>query len=66
MGRAGVNDHATYIGWEDEELEPNRDYCVDPIFINDKADAKLFTVVTDHDATTASDHLPLYADIDLK
>ena len=60
------NDHATYIGWGDEELTPGRDYCVDHIFVNDKTDVKLFKVVLDHEAEIASDHLPIYADIDLK
>ena len=61
-----VQAHATYIGWEGEELEPGRDYCVDHIFVNDKTDVKLYNVVTGHDAPHASDHLPVYADIDLK
>lgn len=61
-----VRDHATYIGWQDEELEPNRDYCVDYIFFKGPADVKLYNVVVDHEAKNASDHLPIYADIDLK
>ncbi len=40
--------------------------CIDHIFINDKADAKLFNVVIDHDVEKTSDHIPIYADIDLK
>ena len=60
------NDHATYIGWKNEQLTPGRDYCVDHIFVNDMVDVKLFTVVEDLDAANASDHLPIYADIDLK
>ena len=61
-----VNDHATYIGWGDEELTPGRDYCVDHIFVNDKTDVKYFEVVLDLEADQASDHLPIYADIDLQ
>lgn len=60
-----VRDHATYIGWQGEELDPDRDYCVDHIFVNDKMDVKLFNVVVDHEAKNTSDHLPIYADIDL-
>ena len=61
-----VRDHATYIGWGDEELTPGRDYCVDHIFVNDMMDVKLYNVVVDLDAKTTADHLPIYADIDLK
>ena len=61
-----VRDHATYIGWGDEELTPGRDYCVDHIFVNDKMDVKLYNVVVDLEAKQAADHLPIYADIDLQ
>lgn len=61
-----VRDHATYVGWMDEVLNPDRDYCVDHIFVDDKVDVKLFNVVVDLDAKNTADHLPVYADIDLK
>ena len=59
-------DHATYVGWKDEEMDPNRDYCVDYIFVNDAVDVKLYNVVTSDEAKNASDHLSVYADIVLK
>lgn len=61
-----VREHATYKGWGDEELNPERRYVVDHIFVNDQTDVKLYDVVVDQEAQEASDHLPVYADIDLK
>jgi len=61
-----VRDSATYIGWEGEELNPERDYCVDHIFVNDKTDVKLFNVIVSHNIHSTADHLPIYADIDLQ
>ena len=61
-----VRNLATYIGWGGEEMDPARDYCIDHIFVNDKADVKLFNVVVDHNIEATSDHRPVYADIDLK
>lgn len=61
-----VREHATYKGWKDEELNPDRLYVVDHIFVNEMTDVKLYNVVIDQEAQDASDHLPVYADIELK
>jgi len=61
-----VRNSATYIGWQGEELNPDRDYCVDHIFVNANTDVKLFNVVVDFDIRNTTDHFPIYADIDLK
>ncbi len=42
------------------------DNCIDHIFINDHAHAKLFNVIIDHNVEKISDHLPIYADIEFK
>ena len=60
-----VRDHITYGGWQTEP-EYEKDYAVDHIFVNDKIDVKLFEVIIDQDVRNATDHFPLYADLDLK
>ena len=77
MDEAGVRD-AKYEAdvlvrscstWFDYQAAPNTDdtdYCVDHIFVNGKVGVRLFDVVVGHDAQDASDHFPIYADIDLK
>ncbi len=60
-----VRDYCTYSGWQKAPIKGNAN-CIDHIFVNDKADVKLFNVVIDHDVPNTSDHIPIYADIDLK
>ena len=60
-----VRNHVTYVEWNTDPAE-NPLYYIDHIFVNDKANVKLFNVVIDYDANITSDHFPIYADIDLK
>ena len=59
---------STYIGWQGKMADYERPtpYVLDHILINDNVAVKLYDVVVDHEADQASDHLPIYADIDLK
>ena len=59
---------STYIGWQGKMADYERPtpYVLDHILINDKVSVKLYNVVVDHEADQASDHLPIYADIDLQ
>ena len=59
---------STYIGWQGKMADYDRPtpYVLDHILINDNVAVKLYDVVVDHEADQASDHLPIYADIDLK
>ena len=59
---------STYIGWQGKMADYERPtpYVLDHILINDNLTVKLYDVVVDHEADQASDHLPIYADIDLK
>ncbi len=51
-------------GWGGQVKEG--DSCIDHIFLNQNAHAKLFNIVIDHKVEKTSDHLPIYADIELK
>ena len=59
---------STYIGWQGKMADYDRPtpYVLDHILVNDNVAVKLYDVVVDHEADQASDHLPIYADIDLK
>ena len=63
-----VQNVSTYIGWQGKMADYDRPtpYVLDHILVNDNVDVKLYDVVVDHEADQASDHLPIYADIDLK
>ena len=61
-----VRDYCTFSGWPDVAPKKGNASCIDHIFINANADAKLFNVVIDHNVEDTSDHIPIYADIDLK
>ena len=61
-----VRNYSTYFGYQVAPNQENTDYCVDHLFVNDKVDVKLFNAVIDHDVENASDHIPIYADIELK
>lgn len=61
-----VRDYCTFSGWPKVAPKPGNGSCIDHIFINANADAKLFNVVIDHNVEDTSDHIPIYADIDLK
>ena len=60
-----VRDYCTYSGFG-KAPKPGNANCIDHIFVNSKADVKLFNVVIDHDVANTSDHIPIYADIALK
>lgn len=59
---------STYIGWQGKmaDYERPNPYVLDHILVNDNLAVKLYNVITDHEADQASDHLPIYADIDLQ
>ena len=59
---------STYIGWKGKMADYDRPtpYVLDHILVNDNVAVKLYDVVVDHEADQASDHLPIYADIDLQ
>ena len=61
-----VRNYSTYFGYQIAPNRENTDYCVDHIFVNGKVDVRLFNAVIGHDVQNASDHIPIYADIDLK
>ena len=63
-----VKNISTYIGWlgKIQDIERPTPYVLDHILVNDNLTVKLYDVVIDHEADQASDHLPIYADIDLK
>lgn len=59
---------STYIGWKGKMADYDRPnpYVLDHILVNSNVSAvKLYDVIVDHEADQASDHLPIYADIDL-
>ncbi len=60
-----VKDYCTFSGYKIKPKEGNS-YCIDHIFVNDKADVERFDIVIDHSVEEASDHIPIYADIILK
>ena len=57
---------STYIGYPGVIDTERTDQCIDHIFVSERADIKLFTAVIDCDAQSASDHIPICADIELK
>ena len=63
-----VRSVSTYIGWQGKMADYDRPdpYVLDHILVNDNVAVKLYDVVVDHEADQASDHLPIYADIDLQ
>lgn len=62
-----VRDYSTFLNpkWGGVVREGNSG-CIDHIFVNANTDVKLFNVVIDHEVELTSDHIPIYADIDLK
>lgn len=61
-----VRDYCTFSGWPNAAPKAGNANCIDHIFVNDKVGVKLFNVVIGHDVEATSDHIPIYADIDLK
>ncbi len=61
-----VRDYSTYFGYQVAPLTENTDHCVDHLFVKDTVDVQLFKAVIDHHVENASDHIPIYADIELK
>ena len=61
-----VRDYCTFSGWPNVAPKSGNANCIDHIFVNSHTDVKLYNIVIDHDVELASDHIPVYADIDLK
>jgi len=61
-----VRDFCTFSGWPNAAPKAGNANCIDHIFVNDKVGVKLFNVVIDHDVEATSDHIPIYADLDLQ
>lgn len=60
-----VRSYNTFCGLNKDPKKGNSN-CIDHIFVNDKTSVKLFNVVIEHDVSKTSDHIPIYADIELK
>ena len=61
-----VRNCSTFFGYQVAPDPENTDLCVDHLFVNDQVDVRLFNEVIGHDVQNASDHIPIYIDIDLK
>ena len=61
-----VRNCSTFFGYQVAPDPENTDLCVDHFFVNDQVDVRLFNEVIGHDVQNASDHIPIYIDIDLK
>ena len=61
-----VRNCSTFFGYQVTPSAENADLCVDHLFVNDKVDVRLFNAVIGHDVQNASDHIPIYMDIELK
>ena len=61
-----IRNYSTYFGYQIAPHTDNTDSCIDHLFVNDKVDVKLFNAVIGHGVENASDHIPIYADIELK
>ena len=61
-----VRNCSTFFGYQVAPDPENTDLCVDHLFVNDRVDVRLFNEVIGHDVQNASDHIPIYIDIDLK
>ena len=77
MNEAGVKDAkyeaevlirncSTFFGYQVAPSAENTDLCVDHLFVNDRVDVRLFNAVIGHDVQNASDHIPIYMDVELK
>ena len=60
-----VRSCSTYIGYPSVPDPDDRECCVDHLFVAGPADVRLFNTVIGHGVETATDHLPIYADISL-
>ncbi len=61
-----VRNCSTFFGYQVAPDPENTDLCVDHLFVNDRVDVRLFNEVIGHNVQNASDHIPIYIDIDLK
>ena len=61
-----VRNCSTFFGYQVAPDPENTELCVDHLFVNDQVDVRLFNEVIGHDVQNASDHIPIYIDIDLK
>ena len=60
-----VKNYPTYFGYQVEPNTENFDLCVDHIFVNEYIEVVSFDAVIDHDVMNASDHIPIFADINI-
>ena len=60
-----VRNYSTYFGFQVAPHTENTDYCVDHLFVNDKIHVRLFNAIIGFGVENASDHIPIYADIEL-
>jgi len=58
-----VHNCSTYVGYPAAADPDDADCCVDHIFVNGRVEVRLFDAVVAHGAQTASDHIPIYADM---
>ncbi len=61
-----VRNYSTYFGYQVVPNTENTDHCVDHLFVNDRVVVKLFNAIIGHGVENASDHIPIYADVELK
>lgn len=61
-----VRSCSTYFGYPAAVDPLQQDNCIDHIFVNDRVEVRLYNAVIDRGAEKASDHIPIYADIELK
>lgn len=57
---------STFFGYQVPPDPGDTGLCVDHLFVSENVDVRLYNAVTGHDVQNASDHIPIYMDIDLK
>ena len=57
---------STFFGYQVPPDPVDTELCVDHLFVGGNVDVRLYNAVTGHDVQNASDHIPIYMDIDLK
>ena len=57
---------STFFGYQVPPDPGDTELCVDHLFVGRNVDVRLYNAVIGHDVQNASDHIPVYMDIDLK
>ena len=57
---------STFFGYQVTPDSGDTGLCVDHLFVSENVDVRLYNTVIGHDVQNASDHIPIYMDIDLK